>query len=85
MPTDDHPILKRMKDHASMHSAGRDQVYERASVEMALLSPEQRLGYLEHVSGLIAADEGSLRERSQLVALRRHLQDTDEKLRLAGR
>lgn len=84
MPTDDHPIIKQARDYAP-ELPDRSAVYEAAALHSALMPQDHRTALLQHVQQQLLADEGSLRERAQLLSLHRRLSDADNKLRAAKR
>jgi hypothetical protein len=84
MSNEDHKILKDARKWAPDLPEGRDAFYEAASINSALLPPDQRLALIEYIDS-VAADEGNLRGVSQLLALKRKLTEADAKLKRAGR
>ena len=85
MSNEDHPELQKARQLIPDLPEGRDVLYEAIAVTSATLSPEQRMAFLQRVDQEILADESPLRQKAQLMAMRRHLQDTDKMLRRAKR
>ena len=85
MSDQDHPILRYVRKHAPNVPEGRDQLYEATNVELAFYPASTRVELIQNIEGAIAADEGNLRERAQLLALHRHMSDTHERLLRAKR
>jgi len=95
--SDNHPFLQKALDGAGFTSDDRSAVYRHLELEAALYSPEQRRVVLEAIDREIENDEsnrdstgqpkrpGSLRERAQLLNLRRSLSAADKSLKAAGR
>jgi hypothetical protein len=63
----------------------RAELYATIATNTALLPPDQRVELIQRVDHALMADEGSIRERAQLLAMRRQLVDADAKLRRAKR
>jgi hypothetical protein len=68
---EDHRVLKDARKFAPDLPEGRDVFYETAAVQSALLPPDQRVALIQYVDSELMGDEGNLRQRSQLLALRR--------------
>ena len=85
MSSEDHPELKIARQLIPDLPEGRDVLYETIALTSATLSPEQRMAFLQKVDQEILADESPLRQKAQLMAMRRHLTQMDDKLRRAKR
>lgn len=85
MPNDDHPILKAARNHAPDLPEDRGALYEAAAVNSAMLQPQERVVLIEQIERELQGDEGSLRERAQLLALRRRVTDAHYRLLAAKR
>jgi hypothetical protein len=85
--TEDHPLIAEARLSApELEGKGRDEFYQKASIELALLAPQQRTAVIQQVSKALHDDESTdLRKKAQLVALKRHLNITDATLKRAGR
>ena len=83
-----HPRIKQyMKDSGLARYCGDDRsnLYDMATQLMPLYRAEDRAQFLSTVEDNLRADEGTLRQRAQLLSIHRHLTIDDEKLRKAGR
>jgi hypothetical protein len=81
-----HPKIKKyMKDWSQYCGDDRSEVYEVSALMMPFYRPEDRVKFLSNVEDNLRADEGTLRQRAQLLSLHRHWSLADEKLRKAGR
>jgi hypothetical protein len=86
MSTEDHPLIKMARQYEpDLQDAGRDQLLERMSLEMVAYNPQQRVAVIDQIEKQLLDDEGSLRERAQLLTLRRALSDTHQKMLQAKR
>ncbi len=81
---EDHKILKDARKWAPDLPEGRDNFYEAASINSAMLPPDQRMALIDYIDSEMAGEE-NLRNSSQLLALKRKLQEADAKLKRAGR
>lgn len=83
---DHHPKIKQyMKGWTDYCNDDRSQVYEMSTLMMPFYGAEDRAKFLSTVEDNLRADEGTLRQRAQLLSLHRHWSIADEKLRKAGR
>src|SRR5262245_18576596 len=85
MTAETHPLLQDMMKRADEVIPDRPALYSAVEFELAKMSPEARMAALAGIDAAIAADEGNLREKSQLLSLRRRMVDTDQTLRRAKR
>ena len=86
MANDDHPLIKQSKQRSpGFYSDDRSVAYDQSALMMAFYSPADRVRVIQNVEEKLLSDEGSLRERAQLLSLHRHLSDADNNLRKAGR
>jgi len=83
---DHHPKFKQhMKGWTDYCNDDRSQVYDMSALMMPFYQAEDRAKFLSNLENDLRADEGTLRQRAQLLSLHRHLSVADEKLRKAGR
>jgi len=83
-----HPKIKQyMKDSGLSPYCGddRSQLYDMSTLLMPLYRAEQRAQFLSTVEDNLRADEGTLRQRAQLLSVHRHWSVADQKLRKSGR
>jgi hypothetical protein len=89
MSRDPHPAIKHQAqlDGWSQHGDfDRDAFTAYHNFSMVLHGPENRIRALNQIDQQISADDGSsLRQKSDLVRLRRELSKTHEALLKAGR
>ena len=86
MTDTNHPMLDHMIQlDGDQPFEDRVQVYEKAGLEMSLYTPQQRAQLLIVVDQALANDEGTLRQRAQLLNLHRAMSDVDRKMKIAGR
>ena len=86
MSTDDHVLIENALKYSDMEGEERMAMLERVAVQVALYAPEARVQFLKELDNAIEAGDGStLRSKAQILSLKRSVEDSHRKLRLAGR
>ena len=82
MSTDEHPLLKATAPFADSEApiSDRPHYYAQAVAESTRYSPEQRMRILQNLERTMLEDKGPLRERAQLLSLKRESEDAHLKM-----
>lgn len=87
MSDDPHPAIKRQNQYDG--GSGSDIDPENFAItqqlKFVMYDPGQRAATFEELDRIIGSNEGSLRQRSQLLRVRQRLAFTDRAMRKASR